>query len=258
MKKIITWTGFLSLCLSQTSADRYYKKITAGLSGTLSATHLFTPNTVGGFGRLQYRLGITDLFYQFPTYGDWAYNPALTGAVEVGILRGKSAGQAFSGVLALDLILRAGLYTKQKRTASSRPFLGGGIKFGILKNSLVAPAICLRMEYMQINDLRFDYQDPSLEVRYNRLDMVDASLGLGKSIYGFFPYLAIGYRYNMINGEYIQRALPNPEFVSYKKNLGNITALLGAEWNVLFFKLNSEILFSGANPGMSIGIGHGL
>ncbi|MEO0226165.1 MAG: hypothetical protein ABIL05_04350, partial [candidate division WOR-3 bacterium] len=86
----------------------------------------------------------------------------------------------------------------------------------------------------------------------------NGSLGIGKQIYGLYPYISIGGLYNMIEGRYIQRALPAPEFVTYEEKFGSFAGFIGCEWKILFLKLNSEILFSGTKPGIAIGLGNGL
>ncbi len=257
MKLIIASACLFVLTIGQTPADDFYGKVTRGVSGNLSSALYVTPNPCGGLGHFQFRVGASDLVFEYPTYGEWSYLPVPTGVLAIGILRGKSKSQIVTGVLAVDVLLKAGLYPKQSRTEAARPFYSGGLKIGLLKNTLVTPAVALNLYYTQIDDLVFGYQDPNLEARYDKLRIADGNIALGKHIYGFFPYLALGYKYQMVKGRHIQRSAPSPEYVPYDANIGAFSGLVGAEWKVLGLGLNSEIIFSGTSPGIAIGIGRG-
>ncbi len=258
MKSVTFTILFFNIILAQTSPTDFFEKNTPGLTGTISATSFFTPNTIGGLGHFQFRTGIVDCIYKYPTYNEWSYLPAWVGAIELGLFKGISRPPIISGILSFDLILRAGYYLKQNRVYEARPFYGGGIKVGIVKNSLVMPAVSLNVVYSQINNLVFGCQDPNLETSYKSLGLVDAGIGIGKKILGVFPYFSIGARYNIIKGEYIQRAQPAPEFKSYEDKMTTIAGLIGCEWNILFLKMNSELTFSQKNPGFALGFGHGF
>jgi hypothetical protein len=243
---------------AQVSPDDFFGKLTPGIAGNLSAAHFLTPNSLGGPGRFQISLGVNDVVFKYPTYDAWSYLPVPIAVAQLGVHPGLTRGQIITGVLALDLLLRGGLYPKQARIGETRPFFGGGLKVGLLRNTLVTPAVALTLAYTQINDLVIGDQDPNFEARYRRLGVVDANLSLGKHIYGIFPYLALGYKHQMIRAEYLQRAAPDPEPVPYDADIGAFAGLVGCQWRLLTLKLYTELVCSRTNPGLALGFGSGL
>lgn len=196
-----------------------------------------------------------------------AYNPVIPGdsliaAVPtafvygaVGILPGLRPNPVVGGIGSVDLLWRFGyvpLAGEYKKYAEWSPAIfAGGVKVGLFRNSILAPAISMSMTYTKASTLRFVFSDPQADaVASISLSTFSIHGDISKTILLFTPYGGLGWDQHYFDAEWdVDFTDPGETDVTGELGLRPSSLRLygGAELSLAVIHLNAEGGMTGGN-----------
>ena len=252
MRKSVTLTVVLLalFAVSGVRAQSEYSN-TASWFGALSAggnVVSASANTLGGLGHFSFGLNGT---YIRPDVDTDEFNAGGYSAVlRLGILEGATLGPGLHGVGSLDFYIKAGQMFLNGREATNVPHVGGGVRLGILRNSINSPAISVTAGYhktggLKIVRLPMDPFTPEVEVSTWVL-----RADISKNLFVITPYAGLGVNISSIDVKDFAE--------SWDGNETEPVYYGGLEWNLMILHLGLEIGRSGGETYGTLGARIGL
>ena len=178
----------------------------------LSGGVLWSANTHGGLPHFSVGLGTNVVSIK-------AYNPVIPGdsliaAVPtafaygaVGILPGLRPNPVVGGIGSVDFLWRFGyvpLVGEYKQYSEWSPAIfGGGLKVGLFRNSILAPAISMSMTYTKASKLKFVFSDPQADaVAGISLSTLSIHGDISKNLLLVTPYAGLGWDQHYFNADW--------------------------------------------------------
>jgi hypothetical protein len=207
-----------------------------------------------------------------------AYNPVFPGdsliaAVPtafiygaVGILPGLSPNPVVGGIGSVDLLWRFGMVPmlgEYEEYADWAPAIfGGGVKVGLFRSSILAPAISMSATYTKASELRFVFSDAQAEaVTRIRLATLSIHGDISKNFLLFTPYIGLGWDQHYFKADWdVDFTDPSDEDVTGALDLrpSSIRTYGGVELPLAIIHINAEGGLTGGNlyfaAGARIGI----
>jgi hypothetical protein len=219
---------------------------TAGWFGALSAggnVVSASANTLGGLGHFSFGIDGT---YLRPDLETDEFNAGGYSAVlRLGILEGTTLGPGMHGVGSLDFYVKAGQMFLNGKKPTDVAHVGGGVRLGILRNSITSPAISVTAGYhktggLKIAKLPTELYSPEVEVSTWAL-----RADISKNLFVITPYAGLGINLSNIDatGSGIKWDGDETETVYYG----------GLEWNLMILHLGLEIGRSGGETYGNLG-----
>ncbi|MBW7996979.1 MAG: hypothetical protein FVQ81_10520 [Candidatus Glassbacteria bacterium] len=192
-------------------------------------------NTLGGLGH--FSLGV-DGTYLRPDVDSDEFNAGSYSAVlRLGILEGTTLGPGIHGVGSLDVYFKAGQMFLNGEVPTDVAHVGGGVRLGILRNSINAPAISVTAGYHKTGGLKIialptDLLAPDIEFSTWAL-----RADISKNLFVVTPYAGIGVNISAIE--------VSDTGANWSRDESEGVFYGGLEWNLLVLHLGIEIGKSG-------------
>lgn len=215
------------------------------LSGA-SLTSSPSANTLGGFRH--FSIGGWGALVR-PSLDNNKLNAGcITAVLRGGLFRGVNIGPGVHGLGSTDIFLRFGTIFANGRHSDSGGFYGAGARVGILRNSILTPAISLSASYNRSSDFNLGesiYGTPAGTGRAD-IEVWALRIDLSKNFFIFTPSAGFGLnnaRIHSSGGSFSLAAdgsaIFNPAGYTARKNRMIIYG--GLEWNVLILRMNIEV-----------------
>lgn len=224
-------------------------------------------NTLGGLGH--FSVGISGTL-SHPSFkgiqgGGSASSGSLAGVFRIGIMEGTTFSPGIHGIGSVDLYLRLGKLYTNGYNSSDAGFWGLGTRIGVLRNSILTPAVSLCMGYSRTGKFNLS------EVIYGRhpgsgetdISTWSFRCDVSKNFFFLTPLAGIGLNRNRIEGDGIGGEINNlnpgtvyiaPE--GYKYSATELVYYAGVEWNFFLMRLGLELGRTGGETfgGMQVRI----
>ncbi len=259
---------FILLTISlfaQTQEDIEYalNEIAKPLGGVVNDAVLQDANTLGGLPHFQITGGIN---LRTVTFRD-PNNPENTeewtaGAISfegrVGLFKGKSIAPTIGGFGSADLLLRLAFYPMgEENDKYFVPLFGLGLKLGILRESLITPAISITGQYT--GSSKFELIDEESET-YAEFTMKVFSLraDVSKNLFIVTPYVGFGFNINSLEADiwYEQGILTAHD--TYEVSPSALKVYAGLHKQLFFIGINLEGGLSGDTFYWALGLSAGI
>lgn len=237
----------------------------------ISGGVLWSANTHGGFPHLQAAAGLN-------VVGVEAVNPTdtsetLAAAVPtvflfggIGILKGLNLSPMLGGIGSIDLIGRLGQFPTvgdYKEYAEMTPALfGGGIRVGLIRNSLIAPAISMTFAYTRTSQMMYVFSDSTADAWGKlKLSTLSVHADISKNLLLVTPYAGIGWDWHEFNAkwqiDYVNPLIPD-ELGSMDLKPSSRRLYAGLELCLVIIHLNAEGGVTGGNAFFAAGARIGI
>jgi hypothetical protein len=226
----------------------------------ISGGVLWSANTHGGLPHFSLGVGTNIVSVK-------AYNPVIPGdsliaAIptafvygSLGILPGFKPSPMVGGIGSVDIIGKFGyvpLIGEYEEYAKWSPAIfGGGVRIGLFRNSLAAPAISLSITYSKASQLRFLFSDPGADaVATISLSTFSIHGDISKNLLLFTPYAGLGWDQHYFKADWdVDFTDPSYPDVSGGLNLRPTSLRFygGVELPLVIIHLNAEGGLTGGN-----------
>jgi hypothetical protein len=253
MKKSYTFTVIL-LVLFVTAGLRAESEYddTAGWFGALSAggnVVSASANTLGGLGHFSFGI---DGSYLRPKVDTDQFNAGGYSAVlRLGLLEGTTMGPGMHGVGSLDFYVKAGQMFLNGQKATDIAHVGGGVRLGILRNSITSPAISVTAGYHKTGGLKI-FQSVALPVDLSALNPPEVEVSswalradISKNLFVVTPYAGLGVNLSNID--------VTGSGATWDGDMTETVYYGGLEWNLMILHLGLEIGRSGGETYGKLG-----
>jgi len=210
--------------------------------GSLTAS---SANTLGGWGHFSLGGVVSVSRPRLP--GTIVTASSVSALFRIGVFEGMRLGPGVHGVGSVDLYLRTGRLIAEGVNSENTALLGGGIRVGILRNSILTPAVSLSVGYhssgkMPLSNVLGYQLLPFGELEFSSLAL---RIDLSKNLFRFTPMAGVGVNRNRIRQLLVGSELEvrETEAVYYG----------GVEWNFLLFRLGIELGSTGGDSFGSLG-----
>jgi len=230
--------------------------------GNLTAS---SANTLGGWGHIS--LGISGAL-SHPSFriGNVS-SGSVAGILRTGVLEGLDLGPIVHGLGSTDIYLRLGTLITNGRQSSGVPFWGLGTRIGILRNSILSPAVSLSAGYHKTGKfgLAAVIYGPHPGPREAEVSTWSLRCDISKNFFFLTPVAGIGLNHNSIkstdSGIRYQGGPPgqNP-FTKYFAPEGfeatgsDLVYYAGVEWNFFLMRLGLELGRTGGETFGGLGL----
>ncbi len=201
--------------------------------GNLSAS---SANTLGGWGHLS--LGV-EARAANPRLSSTSVTSTLYAATaRLGLFDGFRLAPWVHGLGSVDLFAKGGRLQVRDHAAETSAIWGLGARLGILRNSIITPAVSLSYSHYSLDELSLRRvilpigQPERVEFCTNAL-----RLDVSKNLFWITPIAGIGINRNRVESLDDGRAVLRTEEVFYG----------GVEWNLLLLHLGAEVGRSGGD-----------
>ncbi len=219
---------------------------TAGWFGALSAggnVVSASANTLGGLGHFSF--GIDGSYLRPDLDGDDFNAGGYSAVLRLGITEGATLGPGMHGVGSLDFYLKAGQMFLNGKKATDVAHVGGGVRLGILRNSITSPAISVTAGYHKTGGLKIFKLPTELHAPEVEVSTWALRADISKNLFVITPYAGLGINLSNIDatGSGIKWDDDKTETVFYG----------GLEWNLMILHLGLEIGRSGGETYGNLG-----
>jgi hypothetical protein len=216
---------------AQTVSDREYQSwfgaIAAGGS-TVGAS----ANTLGGLGH--FSLGLNGTYVRPDLEGDDFNAAGYSAILRLGLLEGAFMGPGLHGIGSVDVYLKAGQMFANALESTDVGHVGGGVRIGILRNSITSPALSVTVGYHKTGNLKV------IKTPLDQLNPPDVEVStwairadISKNLFVVTPYAGLGVNTSDVDvsGSGVNWNGDETEGVFYG----------GVEWNIMLLHLGVEI-----------------
>jgi hypothetical protein len=201
-------------------------------------------NTLGGLGH--FSIGVTGTYVRPDLESDDFSAGGYSAILRLGLLEGATMGPGIHGIGSLDVYLKAGQMFFNGEEGTDAGHVGGGVRLGILRNSITSPALSISVGY---------HKTGTLEVIKTPLDKLNTPevevstwafrADISKNLFVITPFAGIGFNSSDLDvrGNVTHWDRNDTEAVYYG----------GLEWNLTLLHLGLEIGKSGGEFYGTIG-----
>lgn len=252
--------------LDSTEVKIFLNTLVETVGQAISGGVLWSANTHGGLPHFQMGAGLN-------VVGIEAVNPTDTSETLVavvptmflfggiGILKGFNLSPMVGGIGSVDLIGRFGQFPtvgEYRKYAEMAPAIfGGGIRMGLLRNSLIAPAVSLTFAYTRTSQMMYVFSDSTAEAWAKlKLSTLSLHVDISKNLLLITPYAGIGWDWHEFNASWeVDYVNPLMEDDSGGMDLKPSSRRLyaGAELCLVIIHLNLEGGLTGGNGFVAAG-----
>ncbi len=219
---------------------------TASWFGALSAggnVVSASANTLGGLGRFSFGVNGT---YIRPDVATDEFNAGGYSAVlRLGILKGTTLGPGLHGIGSLDFYVKAGQMFLNGEVPTNAAHVGGGVRLGILRNSINSPAISVTAGYHKTGGLKIVRLGIDMFTPEVKISTWAFRADISKNLFVITPYAGLGVNISSIDvtGSGVTWDGDKTQSVYYG----------GLEWNLMILHLGLEIGRSGREAYGTLG-----
>jgi len=210
--------------------------------GSLSGS---SANTLGGPGH--FSVGLSSGLVRPSVFGADYTAAAVNGILSLGILKGTDFGPAVHGVGSLDVYVRAGSMYLNAVHSSNTGLIGAGVRLGILRNSILAPAVSVSLGYQKTGNLSMKLRsniqallNPEAEISTTAF-RIEAS----KNFFLFTPFAGVGVNRN--------KAKISVAGLKVEGSENDAVYYGGVEWNFLLLRVGLEVGHTGEDTFGTLG-----
>ena len=252
MKKISLLLSILCVFLFQQTASAQFPDISVEQSSWLSGlitggnTSVSSANTLGGWGHFSF--GVSGALSRPSILGKKATASSVSALLRLGAFKGFSLAPGIYGLGSLDLFLRLGRVNLNGLISAHAYTWGNGARIGILRNSLVVPAVSVSASYHSMGQMPFGSALIGMMpvILETELSTTSFRVDVSKNLFVITPMAGVGVNRNRRaywpNGAKVERT--ESESVIY----------CGVEWNFLLLKLGLEVGRTGGNTFGTAGL----
>jgi hypothetical protein len=202
-------------------------------------TSLSSANTLGGWGHFSF--GVSGALSRPSIFDNTATASSLSALLRVGAFKGFRLTPGIHGLGSLDLFLRLGRVNLNGLISEHANTWGTGARIGVLRNSIIAPAVSVSVGYHSMGKMPFGsvwtHAIPSSEE--TEFSTTSFRIDVSKNLVVITPLAGIGVNRNRraywADGTKVEQT--ESESVFYG----------GVEWNLLVLRLGLEVGRTGGN-----------
>ena len=251
MKKFSLLFSVLCVLLFQQTAPAQHADIisqSSWISGLIAGgnTSLSSANTLGEWGHFSF--GVSGALSRPSILNKKATASSVSALLRVGAFKGLTLAPGIHGLGSVDLFLRLGRVNLNGLISDHANTWSTGARIGVLRNSLVAPAVSVSVGYhsmgkMPVGSVLIDLMPVIVETEFSTTSFrVDVS----KNLFVITPVAGIGVNRN-------RRAYwPDGAKVEHTESESVIYG--GVEWNFMLLKLGLEVGRTGGNTFGTAGL----
>ena len=238
----------LSLFLSREAFPQTLPESVGSWFGALSGGGSLTgssANTLGGLGHFSVCLS-AGLVRPSLIGADYTAG-AVSGILSLGILEGTDFGPAVHGVGSLDVYVRAGSMYLNAVHSTNADLIGAGVRLGILRNSILAPAVSVSLGYQKTGDLTMRLGPASQALLNPEAEISTTAFRIeaSKNLFVITPYAGVGVNRN--------KAKISVAGVKIEGSENDAVYYGGVEWNILLLRLGLEVGHTGEDTFATLG-----
>ncbi|MFQ5904963.1 MAG: hypothetical protein ACE5JA_00150 [bacterium] len=189
--------------LDSTEVELFLRSLVETAGQAISGGVLWSANTHGGLPHFSLGIGTNVVSVR-------ADNPVIPGETlsaavpivfamgSIGVLKGLNPNPIMGGIGSVDVIGRFGYFPATgdyREYAKWAPAIfGGGVRIGLLRSSILAPAVSFSVAYVRISQMRYEFEDPEASA-VARINLSTLSLhgDVSKNLLLVTPYAGIGW-----------------------------------------------------------------
>lgn len=200
-------------------------------------------NTLGSMGH--FSIGLDGSVVRPGISGEDYTAGGYSAVVRLGVMSGFTLGPGLHGTGSLDFFLKGGQMFLNADIPTDVGHLGGGARLGILRNSILAPAVSVTVSY---------HTTSNLQIITNRADILKPSADfstwavradISKNLFFITPYAGAGFNTSEI--EVTTSGARTADDKTREIFYG------GVEWNIMILHLGAEIGRSGGDTYGKVG-----
>jgi len=210
LRKFIIFNVFILFAVmvfAQTQDDIEYalNEIAKPLGGVVNDAVLQDANTLGGLPHFQITAGLNLRTVSFhdpnnpDSTAEWTAG-AISFEGRVGLFKGKSLAPTFGGFGSTDLLLRFAFYPMgDGDSVSFVPLFGIGLKLGLLRESLITPAISITGQFT--GSSKFSLSDANGTYAEFAMRVISVRADISKNFLFITPYAGFGFNINSLSAD---------------------------------------------------------
>ncbi len=200
-------------------------------------------NTLGGLGHFSF--GIDGTYIRPDVVSDEFNAGGYSAVLRLGILKGTTLGPGLHGIGSLDFYVKAGQMFLNTEVPTNAAHVGGGVRLGILRNSINSPAISVTAGYHKTGGLKIVRVPMDMFAPEIKVSTWAFRADISKNLFVITPYAGLGVNISSIDvtGSGISWDGDQTESVYYG----------GLEWNLMILHLGLEIGRSGKEAYGTLG-----
>jgi len=252
MKKISLLLSLLYILSYQHSALAQLAEIgvseSTWLGGLIAGgnTSLSSANTLGGWGHFSF--GVSGALSRPSMLGNTATASSISTILRIGAFKGLRLGPSVHGLGSLDLFLRLGRVNLNGLISEQSNIWGTGARIGILRNSIITPAVSVSAGYHSMGKMPFgSVWNPAIPATQEaEFSTTSFRIDVSKNLFVITPLAGIGVNRNRhaywTNGIKVEQTKNESVFYT------------GVEWNFLLLKLGLEVGRTGGDTFGTMGL----
>ncbi|MFH1068081.1 MAG: hypothetical protein V1794_00545 [Candidatus Glassbacteria bacterium] len=212
---------------SQVSVNKWFGALACGGSVTGASA-----NTLGGLGH--FSVGLTGTLTR-PDIGILTASAgSASGVLRLGVLSGSTLGPGIQGIGSLDVYFKAGQMFVNAETPSNAGHLGGGIVLGLLRNSIISPAVSLTLGWHKTASLDVTASSLDFDIFKAEVSTFVFRAEVSKNLFVVTPYAGLGANRNNAK---LRRILE----LGTERTETDAVYYAGIEWNILLLRIGIEL-----------------
>ena len=212
-------------------------------SGNITASNA---NTLGGWGH--FSLGVDASLAHPKVAGTPVTASAVSATLCTGILKGRNLGPVVHGLGSLDFYFKTGRLTVNGRNSESSGLWGTGVRLGVLRNSIITPAVSLSLGYNSSGEMPLEraLSYGIISSPKSNFSSLALRLDVSKNFFWLTPFAGVGINRNRME----QKIGSVRAETKATENIG----YAGVEWNLFLFRIGLELGRTGEELFGSLGV----
>ncbi len=239
MKKIALFLSLLCILSFQHIAIAQLPEIrvseSAWLGGLIAGGNasLSSANTLGGWGHFSF--GVSGALSRPSMLGNTATASSVSALLRIGAFKGLRLGPGVHGLGSLDLFLRLGRVNLNGLNSERSNIWGTGARIGILRNSIITPAVSVSVGYHSMGKMPFGsvWSHAIPATQEAEFSTTSFRIDVSKNLFVVTPIAGIGANRN--------RHTYWSGGIKVKQTKSESVFYGGVEWNFLLLKLGLEV-----------------
>ncbi|MEA2063930.1 MAG: hypothetical protein U9P14_09555 [Gemmatimonadota bacterium] len=214
-------------------------------------------NTLGGWGH--FSVGVTGALSHPSFLKGNVSSGSVVAVLRAGLTEGMILGPGLHGVGSIDIYLRLGTLRANGRQSADTDIWGLGTRIGILRNSILTPAVSISAGYTRTGSFGLSevIHGPYPGPRDADISTLSIRCDVSKNLFFLTPMAGIGFNRTRIEGA-ASANVPSGKYpyatyfslAGYEVTRTDAVYYAGVEWNFFLFRLGLEV---GRTGGETIG-----
>lgn len=200
-------------------------------------------NTLGPIGH--FSVGVDGTFVRPEIENNDFSAGSYSAIVRLGVLEGRTLGPGLHGIGSVDFYLKAGQMFLNAERPTDVGHIGGGVRIGILRNSITSPALSVSVGYHSTSGLKVFTNPVDILAPEVEMSLWAFRADISKNLFFVTPYAGVGFNSSDLE--------VTDSGATWRGDDTESVFYGGLEWNILLLHLGLEIGRSGEETYGTVG-----